>query len=304
MITKDVPCASVIVPAFVTSQQQAELLSETLATIDAQSCRDYEVLVVDDGSPLDVEAVAKRHPRTTVLRQANAGVAVARNAGIAASRGQCLVFLDADDHLLPGALEDGLRELKQHPGAGFAVGAREEMTYEGGPVPWDVAAPPDQTSLYQPLLAFDWHIIPPSSVMFRRGVVDVIGGFRDPWGADDLDFYLRAAWTFPARCHRSRVTRYRRYSTSSSRDGERMLRSVRAVYARQWPLVRGDASLERSFGAGLQRLTRIFQDCLVENIGDRVRTGQWRRAARSARLLAAERPLGLFAAARQVLGSG
>ena len=301
MIAKNLPHVSVIVPAFVVSGHQAELLDETLETLDAQSCHDYEALIVDDGSPVDVAAIVARHRRTTLLRQANAGVAEARNAALAVSRGEYLVFLDADDHLLPNALESGLRELERHPAAGFVVGAREEMTYEGRPVPWDVPAPPDQTRLYQPLLAFDWYIIPPSSAMFRREVVDAIGGFRDPWGADDLDFYLRAAWTFPARCHTSTVTRYRRYSTSSSRDGDRMLRSVRAVYARQWPLVCGDASLERSYHRGLQRLTRVFQDCLVENIADRVRTGQWRRALRGARVLAAERPVSLFAAARQVL---
>ncbi len=301
MIAKNRPRVSVIVPGFVVSGHQVELLDETLETLDAQSCHDYEALIVDDGSPLDVSAIVARHPRTTLLRQANAGVAEARNAALAVSQGQFLVFLDADDHLLPGALETGLQELEWHPAAGFVVGAREEMTYDGGPVPWNVPAPPDQTRLYEPLLAFDWHIIPPSSAMFRRDVVDAIGGFRNPWGADDLDFYLRAAWTFPARCHTARVTRYRRYSTSASRDGDRMLRSVRAVYARQWPLVCGDASLERSYHRGLQRLTTVFQDCLVENIADRVRTGQWRRALRSARVLAAERPVSLFAAARQVL---
>jgi glycosyltransferase involved in cell wall biosynthesis len=297
--TNNHPVVSVIVPAFVSSRRQAQLLDETLATAADQSRRDVEVLVVDDGSSMDVGAIAARHPRTSTLRQENAGVAVARNSGIAASRGRFLAFLDADDHLLPGAIDKGLQALEHHPHAGFAVGALDEMPYEGAPVPWAVAAPPDQTMLYEPLLAFDWYIIPPSSVMFRREVVDAVGGFRDPWGADDLDFYLRAAWTFAATCHGSAVTRYRRYSTSSSRDGERMLRSIRAVYARQWPLVRGHCSLERAYHRGLQQLTSIFQDCLVENVSDRVREGQWGRALRSARVLAGERPLSLVSAARQ-----
>ena len=286
------PLVSIIIPCYVASAKQAELLDETLRTVAAQTCRDYEVLVVDDGSPLDVGRIAAGHPATTTLRQANAGPAVSRNAGIRASRGDRLVFLDADDHLLPPALEAGLRHLAEHPECGFVVGRREEMTYEGGPVPWGVAAMPRDTWLYDTLLGFHWYIIPPSSAMFRREVVEAVGGFRDPWGADDLDFYLRVARRYRGWCYEEpAVTRYRRYSASSSRDGERMLRSIRAVYARQWPVVRGDPAAEEAFHRGLSMLTRIFTDCLVENIRDRARAGEWRRALRGALLLARERRL-------------
>ena len=134
------------------------------------------------------------------------------------------------------------------------------------------------------LLGFDWYIIPPSSAMFRRAVVDAVGGFREPWGAGDLDFYLRAARVFSAWCYEEpTVTRYRRYSASSSRDGERMLRSIRAVYARQWPLVDGDPAGEAAFQRGLALLTGIFIDCLAENVRDRlharVAAGAPRRSA-------------------------
>jgi hypothetical protein len=144
--------------------------------------------------------------------------------------------------------------------------------------------------LYHTLLAFDWYIIPPSSAMFRREVVQAVGGFREPWGADDLDFYLRVAHDFQGFCHATPVTRYRRYAASSSRDGERMLRSMRAVYARQWPIVRGDPAGEAAFARGLSQLTDIFKDCLVENVVDRVRANEWARAYRSARLLLRESP--------------
>jgi hypothetical protein len=148
-----------------------------------------------------------------------------------------------------------------------------------------------QTDLYTPLLAFEWYIIPPSSAMFRREVVDTVGGFRDPWGADDLDFYLRVSRSFTGWCYQApAVTRYRRYSASSSRDGERMLNSVREVYRRQWPVVAGDPRGEAAFHRGLRLLTEIFVDCLIENLEDRVRAGDRERAIRAARLLALESP--------------
>jgi glycosyltransferase involved in cell wall biosynthesis len=267
------------------------LLDETLRSVSCQTCQDYEVVLVDDGSPIPVRAVAEAYARTTTIHQENAGSAVARNTGIARSRGRYLVFLDADDHLLPSALAAGLDALAKCPDAGFAVGPHEEMTFEGEPVSWVISPPPHETDIYLPLLRFDWYIIPPSSAMFRREVLDAVGGFRDPWGADDLDFYLRAAHRFRACCYQTpAVTRYRRYSASSSRDGERMLHSIRAVYARQWPLVASDPAAEAAFHRGLGRLTDIFLDCLVENVEDRLRDGDRERALRSGRVLREESP--------------
>jgi glycosyltransferase involved in cell wall biosynthesis len=286
---------SIIIPAFITTSQQRVLLDETLTTVDEQTRTDYEVLLVDDGSPFDVRSVVEQHPRVRMLQCRNRGPAHARNAGVAASRGSYLVFLDADDHLLPEALDAGRRALDDRPEAGFVVGPREEMTFEGGPVSWPIASPPQRTNLYETLLAFDWYIIPPSSVMFTRDAVAAVGDFRDPWGADDLDFYLRAAWMFPGWCYDApAVTRYRRYSTSSSRDGERMLRSIRAVYQRQRAIVERNPHLEAAYLRGLARLTDIFVDCLVENVRDRVRAQQWRGALHAAVVLASEKPARLF----------
>jgi GT2 family glycosyltransferase len=285
------PLVSIVVPCHLSTAAQQELLRETLDSAAAQSCRDLEVIVVDDGSTVDVETVVSARPNMTYVRQANAGPAVARNTGIAASRAPHLVFLDADDLLLPRALDSGLAALDAHPEAGFVVGPREEMTFEGEPVDWPVPIPPARTQLYATLLGFDWYIIPPSSAMFRREVVAAVGGFRDPWGPDDLDFYLRVARQHTAWCYQApAVTRYRRYSTSTSRDGERMLHGIRTVYDRQRPFVCGDRELEAAFNRGLQRLTSIFVDCLVENIDDRIRSGNRLGALRSARLLARENP--------------
>ena len=61
-----------------------------------------------------------------------------------------------------------------------------------------------------------------------------------------------------------------------------MLRSIRAVYARQWPFVAGDPAGEGAFRRGLAQLEQIFCDCLIENVEDRVRmrSGEVRSAAR------------------------
>src|SRR4051812_49798497 len=102
------PLVSIVIPAYVATPRQADLLAETLDTVAAQSCQDFETIVVDDGSPLPVDRVAAGRPRTTGLRQADGGSARARNTRIAARRGQDLIFLHADDHLLSPALQAGV----------------------------------------------------------------------------------------------------------------------------------------------------------------------------------------------------
>jgi GT2 family glycosyltransferase len=137
--------------------------------------------------------------------------------------------------------------------------------------------------------------------MFRREVVEAVGGFQDPWGADDLDFYLRVAHRFEGRCfNEPAVTRYRRYSGSSSRNGARMLHSMRTVYDRQWPLVEGDPAGEAAWHRGREKLTEIFRDCLAENFRDHVAAGAWRRALECVPLLAREGPSRLLAEAARL----
>src|SRR5215211_8849072 len=92
---------SIVVPAFVKTPDQAALLEETLASVDVQTWRNYELIIVDDGSPVAVAPIVDAHRHARTIRQTNSGCANARNTGIAASRGDFFVFLDSDDHLLP-----------------------------------------------------------------------------------------------------------------------------------------------------------------------------------------------------------
>jgi len=69
-----------------------------------------------------------------------------------------------------------------------------------------------------------------------------------------------------------------------------MLRSIRTVYERQRPIVKGDAAGEEAFTRGISQLESIFKDCLVENVVDRVRASDWSRATRYAAMLLLESP--------------
>src|ERR687891_679287 len=96
---------SVIIPAY----DAAETIAETLESVLAQTSRNWEAVVVDDGSHDDtariVENFTRREKRIRLIRQPNGGEAAARNSGIAAAKHDWLLFLDADDWIAPGYLE-------------------------------------------------------------------------------------------------------------------------------------------------------------------------------------------------------
>ena len=109
------PKVSVTIPCF----NQAHFLSDCIASLQAQTCPHWEAIIVNDGSPDDTREVAKRlmqsDHRVRYVEQENGGLAAARNAGIYASRGEYLQFLDADDLLLPTKFELQLKLFMQNP---------------------------------------------------------------------------------------------------------------------------------------------------------------------------------------------
>ena len=106
---------SIIIPAY----NAAATIADTLNSILAQTCPDWEAIVVDDGSTdatcKVVKGFIERDPRICILRQPNGGEAAARNTGISKARYDWLLFLDADDWISPLHLELMTNELRANP---------------------------------------------------------------------------------------------------------------------------------------------------------------------------------------------
>lgn len=115
MSSDQTPLFSIVVPAY----KLEALLGRCLDSLLAQTFTDWECIVVNDGSPDGTGAVcdeyAARDPRFTAIHKGNGGVSSARNAGLEASRGKLLHFLDGDDYLEPFALEWLAEQHRRHP---------------------------------------------------------------------------------------------------------------------------------------------------------------------------------------------
>src|SRR5436305_10247717 len=115
MSERTMPIVSVIIPCY----NQAHFLCEAMESALAQRNGAMEVVVVDHGSPDNIAEVAGRCPGTVFVRQENRGLAEARNSGFRASKGEYILFLDADDRLMPNAVASHLHCFAAHPQAGF-----------------------------------------------------------------------------------------------------------------------------------------------------------------------------------------
>src|SRR5438874_6230903 len=103
LLTPKAGLVSVIIPCY----NQAHFLHEAIQSALAQTYSHREILVVDDGSADNTAEVTAGFAGIRYIRQENSGVSTARNTGLRESRGEYLIFLDADDRLLPDAVRVG-----------------------------------------------------------------------------------------------------------------------------------------------------------------------------------------------------
>ena len=187
------PTVSVIMPLYNCERYVAEALDSVLA----QTFKDFEVIVVDDGSADGSAAVVERYAaedsRITLIRQANRGISAARNAAIAQASGSAIAFLDPDDVWFPTKLARQLPLLTDTNlvyGAEYRIWEDEPDRTEG------LSKAVDEIGSDDPLRAImrKNSVWGPNTVMVSRSLLEHHGGFdEDIRQAEDVDLWLRFA---------------------------------------------------------------------------------------------------------------
>jgi glycosyltransferase involved in cell wall biosynthesis len=246
------PLVSIIIPCY----NGEAFLKEAIESALAQSYRQVEVIVVDDGSTDSSSEIAQRLP-VRYIRQSNRGLTASRNLGVWESRGSYIIFLDADDRLKPEAIETGLRVLAERPDCAMAVGDHLFVSKDGSHLA-DSRKDCLITSHYEALLRSNF-IEMISSVLFRRCVLDEVGGFDTGLRvAEDYDLYLRIAREYPICCHSTVVAEYRMHQTNTSHNSELMLAMTLQVLRSQARYIRSDARRLFAFLDGLRTWRRQY----------------------------------------------
>jgi glycosyltransferase involved in cell wall biosynthesis len=183
---------SVIIPTY----NRASMLREAVESVLAQSYRNFELIIVDDGSTdATARELGRYRDRLRVLTQARRGVAAARNAGVRIARGRYLAFLDSDDLWRPEKLEVQTAFITRNPQ--FQICQTEEIWIRRG-VRVNPKARHRKPSgdIFRPSL--ELCLVSPSAVMMTRDLFETVGGFDERLAVcEDYDLWLRIAVTCP-----------------------------------------------------------------------------------------------------------
>lgn len=290
------PLISVIIPCY----NHGGYLGEAIQSVLNQTYRPLEIIVIDDGSTDDTATVAGGYPEVTLISQSNRGLAAARNRGIRESHGELLVFLDADDRLLPEALRAGAACLAAHPECAFAYGQFRLMNEDGtsGRV---IDREPASDDPYLDFLRVN-RIAMHATVIYRRSVFDRVGSFNTALRAcEDYELYFRIARYFPVAEHRTLTAEYRRHSGGMSNNARPMLESVLMVLRAEHRYAVRDPERLAAYQEGRRKVTGFYTQQLIRNaLPPRIKRETWRWALADLWWLVRSHPGGLIEFSRRI----
>lgn len=250
---------SVVIPCLNGERYVAEAVESVLG----QTYRDLELIVVDDGSTDSTRRICESFLDDGRVRlvqhEENRGIAAARNAGVAASRGEYVAFLDQDDLWLPEKLGAQVVALDgEHDSVALVFSdvlmLDEKGAYLGRAQRGHLPRGLNEMSRRGAFRAFFLHnFIPLISVLVRRSCLDEVGGFDETirGGTDDYELCLRLLSRFAVRYMEPPLAIHRVHPENYSRDAERLLRDA--------PRTTERASLEHPELAGLVGRRRAMQ---------------------------------------------
>jgi glycosyltransferase involved in cell wall biosynthesis len=236
---------AVVIPTY----NHSRFLADAIASVERQTIRAAEIIVIDDGSTDHPEDVVAQFPRVRFIRQDNRGLAAARNTGLGAVRSDRVVFLDADDLLAPDAIESGLACFRHHPDAAFVYGAHRVVNAEGVPISGVKfnELHPDPFATFLMGNPVGMH----ATVLYDRERIVACGGFNETLRrCEDYDLYLRLSLRYPVASHPTLVADYRWHGANMSADFMRMLKGVLRLQGAFAELARQDPVRAQAFDVG------------------------------------------------------
>ena len=257
------PLVSVVIPCF----NHGRFLPKSIESIQQQAYPATEIIVVDDGSTDNTREVTQSYPQVRYVYQKNQGLSAARNTGIAHSKGEFLIFLDADDWLFPGAIEINLAYLRRHEQVAYVSGAHFKMFVDDNEIKEDKV---EVTSDHYIHLLRGNYIGVPAAVMYRRWAFkDLLFDLTPPNSCADYDMFLNIARQYPVLHHTQPIAAYRMHSSNMSSNIPSMLQTVLKVLRLQKKNLKTDAEKK-----ALQKGEQIWKEYYCKEMYKKLVTGK------------------------------
>ncbi len=206
------PHVSIVIPTY----NRSTIVRRAIDSVLGQTFRDFEIVVVDDGSTDDTRGALSDYPECVrYVRQDNAGPAAARNHGMRIARGDFIGFLDSDDVYLSHNIAAHLECFGRNPGAGLVYAGAEVVDAEGKRIKEVRPRPVDRGLVLERLARYNF--ITSSTVLMRREAMDFAGPMNVTlWFAEDWFYWMRVASRFPIDFVGEVLVRYQRNRVSLS----------------------------------------------------------------------------------------
>ncbi|HEY8030154.1 MAG TPA: glycosyltransferase [Gaiellaceae bacterium] len=282
-----------LVSAAIITHNRARYLEDAITSVLGQTCRDVELIVVDDGSTDDTDAVVAPYlDRIRYVRQEQRGKAAARNAAVELAQGELIAFCDSDDAWYPDRLDRQLAAFEQSPEVGMVHGQVTVIDSAGCVLPDRTDAVRSEfgsahrNGATYASYASDCRCLS-STILVRREVFETVGPYDCELPIEDYDFYLRVLLDFDMLFLDSAPLA--KYRSHSDKTGEQELGSGQILTAQKHL-----AMLESRDDIPQARLARRNFNLMIARtwhvLGDRRRS---RTAARRALRLGAPQALRL-----------
>lgn len=207
------PLVSVVIPVYCHTQEHYQFLQETLQSVAAQNYRNFELVIVDDVSPINIIPLVESVdglPETRILRnEVNLRQAESRNVGIRAARGELIAFLDHDDLWLPNKLSEQVAALKKNDDVAMVFCDMETFGPHADRLNIDQRIIPDKPGFYW-FVSHGNFTISASAVMVKKWAMLDIGLFDSRYSTcDDFDAWLKILMHAPILHIPQKLAEYR-----------------------------------------------------------------------------------------------
>lgn len=217
------PLVSVIIPTY----KRTDFLKLTLESIASQSFQDFEVLVIDDGTPTDSnEVLCEKFDKVKYIKIENSGgPAKPRNIGIREAKGKYIAFVDDDDLWMPTKLEKQVAILENNPDFGLVHCCCQTID-EKGITTNEIIGRPGSLNVKHGDVSMrmigNWTLMMPTPIV-RKKVLDQVGFFNEqmPSAGEDVEYWTRCSFVTKFYYLDDSLALYRRHSNNISANKEK-----------------------------------------------------------------------------------
>jgi glycosyltransferase involved in cell wall biosynthesis len=229
-----------LVSVIITCYNHSQYLNQAINSVRCQTYKNIEIIVVDDGSTDATKSVARQNADVNYIYQHNQGLSAARNTGIKHSKGEFLMFLDADDFFYENAISINLGHIISNEKLAFVSGSHNIVYTITGKIQPVIKNVSDHHYIH---LLKGNYIGMHASVMYRRWVFNEFLFDTSLKACEDYDIYLKITSKYPVLHHAHVIAAYCMHHSNMSGNISLMLESAVTVLKRQKNKLYNDAEI-------------------------------------------------------------